>query len=263
MIWSWYYIKRLHRSDWQTEPIHIVFHIYLSSRYISHSRLEFLILRLLCHIKQSWQLIRASLWHFALLVVRLGMRIIQIDWHNLLWNWLSKGCSVILVILLWVHDVETIHSIIVSWSWCISVFCKLVFWNHRTFLFTDEHTCMTVLIALHRLRVILPYPWCRLLEIDVHSDWFDIVQRILLIKWQTEISLVLHLRPSYVLIWSLGGVMARTDIYIGITLQHICILDKSSLFRSELHVESIAFPVLLFVHLVVGVFFDQFVLILI
>jgi hypothetical protein len=71
---------------------------------------------------------------------------------------------------------------------------------------------VTIGRASHYLGAVLAHTRVRLLEINVHSDGLNIVQRVLLIEWQAEISLELHLRARHMLINSTWLVLARSHI---------------------------------------------------
>ena len=88
--------------------------------------------------------------------------------------------------------------------------------------------------------VVLAHTWVRLLEVDVNSDGLHIVQWVLLVEWQTEISLELHLWASHVLLYGARVVLARPHIDGWVSGQHLGILDESFLLRGEVRVELLA-----------------------
>ena len=70
---AWNDLERLHRADWVTEPIVVVFDVDLATWNDIHSWLELLVLRLFNNIKQSVHLVSCHLW--LLVLVRFGLSV--------------------------------------------------------------------------------------------------------------------------------------------------------------------------------------------
>ena len=110
------------------------------------------------------------------------------------------------------REIKAITDIIVTWRRLFSPLVKKLLGQHGAFLLRDKGTLAAILISFDGLRAVLTHARVRLLEVDVHGDRLDVVQRILLIEWQTEVTLVLHLWPCNVLFYGMWCVLTGADI---------------------------------------------------
>ena len=207
---SGYNLERLHRADRITEPIVVIFHIDLAALDKVHTRFELFVLGLFHDIEEAVDFVRGHLWHLVLVRVGLCVRVVQIDRDDFLGDRvLESTCSLVDVSF---SEVKTIIDVVVARS-CL--FCPLIQQftrDHGTFLLGDEGARATVLRTFDWTGAVLAYTWIRLLEVDVNSDGFHVVQRIFLVEWQTEVALILHLGSSDVLLDRVWLVLAWADI---------------------------------------------------
>lgn len=138
------------------------------------------------------------------------MWVVQVDGDDLLRNRVFEStCS---LICLPPCQVKAIANIVVARSRLFSPLLEQFLRQHGTFLLRDEGASAAVIEALDRTRAVLADARVRLLEVNVHSDRFHVVKRILLIEWQAEVTLVLHLGAWNMFLHCMRLVLARTDI---------------------------------------------------
>ena len=79
-------------------------------------------------------------------------------------------------------NIETIMSIVGARSGLKLILYDLpsVLLSSRGNTLEDVMSCLWVLLS--RIRVVLANTWILLLEVDVDCDWFDVVERVLLIE---------------------------------------------------------------------------------
>ena len=183
-------------------------------------------------------LVSCHLWLLVLVRFRLSMRVVQVDWDNLLGNRVLKGTCAF--ISLTPSEVETIADIIVTGRRLSCPLCECLRWHHGALLLRNEGRLAAVFVSLDRLRTILSHTGVRLLEVDVHSDRLHVVERILLIEWQAKVSFVLHFRASYMLLDGLRSVLPGANINTWITCEHVSILNEPLLLRCKVLIKLLA-----------------------
>ena len=114
----------------------------------------------------------------------------------------------------------------------------------------------TLIARTDRIRIVLSDARVCLLEVDIDGYGTHIVQRILLVEWQAEVTLVLHLGAWDMFLHCMWLVLARTDIDSWIMRQHVSILHETLLLRCEVLVENLAVEADHFGHLVGCVLLD-------
>ena len=254
LAWAWYDLERLHGPDRIAEPVIVVFDVDLAAWHVIQSRLELRVLRLLYDIEQSIELVGSHLWSLVLLVGGLRVWIVQVDGDDLLRNRVFEStCS---LICLPPCQVKAIANIVVARSRLFSPLIEQFLRQHGTFLLRDEGAGAAVIEALDWTRAVLADARVRLLEVNVHSDRFHVVKWILLIEWQAEVTLVLHLGAWDMFLHCMWLVLARTDIDSWIMRQHVSILHETLLLRCEVLVENLAVEADHFGHLVGCVLLD-------
>ena len=138
------------------------------------------------------------------------MWVVQVDGDDLLRDRVFEStCS---LICLPPSQVKAITNIVVARSRLFGPLLKQLLWQHGTFLLRDEGAGAAVIEALDWTRAVLADTRVRLLEVNVHSDRFHVVKGILLIEWQAEVTLVLHLGAWDMFLNCMRLVLARTDI---------------------------------------------------
>ena len=121
LAWAGYNLEWLHRADRITEPIVVIFHIDLAAWYIVHARFELFVLGLFHDIEEAVDFVGGHLWLLVLVGVWLCVRVVQIDRHNFLGDWvLESTCSLIDVSF---SEVETIIDVVVARGWLL---CSLI-----------------------------------------------------------------------------------------------------------------------------------------
>lgn len=224
---SWHDLEGFHRADRVSEPIVVVFDIDTAASHHIQPRLELLILRLLCNVEKSVDLVGAHLWPLIFFGIGLGMRVVQIDWHNLLRNWVFEGTRSFISGS--PSKVKAVLDIVVAWSRFFSALIKQFLGHETALILRLKDARAAISVALDRTGIVLSDSGVRLLEVNVDSDWLDVVQRVLLVEWQTEISLELHLWAGNMLFHGVRIVLSWPHIDVRIGCQHVGILDKSLL----------------------------------
>ena len=81
-----------------------------------------------------------------------------------------------------------------------------------------ENTTSCWYVLIDGFWVIVSYTRIRLFEINVHSNWLDVVQGVLLVEWQTELSFWIQPRHLNILLNRLGVILAGSNVDVRITL---------------------------------------------
>jgi len=161
------------------------------------------------------------------------MRVVKIDRYDLLWQGVTESSRAFISVF--PRLVEAMADIIVARSRVFAGLFKNARRNHTSGLLGDENTRVTSLaITLNLVWIILAHARISLFEVDIDGDRLDVVQRILLIEWQTEVALVLHLWRGDMIHDSVWLVLTRSHIDARVISQHIGILDEALLLASEL-----------------------------
>ena len=145
------------------------------------------------------------------------MRIIQVDCNQLLRHrCLELPRSQVPLLKL---DIEAIPILVCAWCWL-----KLLLGESPYALLLAsscgglEHTLSSWLRLLDRFRIIVANTWIRLLEVNVHRNWLDIVQWVLLVEGETELAFGVQPGNGDVLLNAFRVILARTDSNGWITL---------------------------------------------
>ena len=145
-------------------------------------------------IEKSRYFISGWFRHFMLIVLRRGMRIIEINRHNLLLDIIKELAST--SVLLLPLYIKTILWIVWARGWPHLWFSHFALFNNISARFWYENVFSTSFVQLHWHWVILTYSRCFLFEVDVDSNWLDVVKRIFFIKGKTKVALMVHVRCS-------------------------------------------------------------------
>jgi len=231
-------LEGLHGADWVSESVIVVLNIDSTTWHIIHARLKFSILRLLHYIKQSVHLVSCHLWLFVFVGFGLSVGVVEVDGDDLLRDWvLESTCA---FICLPPGQVETITNIVVARCWLLRFLLEYFLWQQGALLLRYEGARAAVIVAFDWFGAVLADTRVGLLEVNVHSDRLDIVERILLIEWQTEVTLVFHLRPGNVFFDGVWCILAWTNIDSWISSQHVRLLNETLLLRCKVLIEYLA-----------------------
>ena len=117
------------------------------------------------------------------------------------------------LILLDPLDVESILRIIRAWCWPVLSFSHLAFVNDAATRLGCENIFTTAFMKFNRLGGVLSYTWSFLFEVNVDCDGLDVVERIILVEWKTEISFMLHVWRCKMFLRQLRVIGTRTNYY--------------------------------------------------
>lgn len=145
-------------------------------------------------------------------------------------------------------EIEAVLDVVVARSRLFSSLVEDLLGHEASLVLGIEDASAAIIIAFDRRWVVLAHTRVRLLEVDVHRDRLDVVQRVLLVEWQTEVSLELHLGACDVLFDRVRVILAWTHVDVGVGRQHIGILNKPFLLRCEVRVKDLSIEADLFDH---------------
>lgn len=182
-------------------------------------------------VEKSMLLVSASFRLLLLLVFRCSVRIIQIDWHDLLLNFVLELMSAL--VLLSPLLIKTVLRIVLTRSGLCQQSLRRSLINNSTLSFTHENFFAALRVLIDCLGVVLANTRCLLFKVNVDCDGFHIVKRVVLVEGQTEIALVVHSWCFDVLLGLLRVVLARSDLDLRVDCHHIGRRLEPSLFTVE------------------------------
>lgn len=215
LAWTWHYVDWLHRSYWKSESIEISLCVNLASA-LGTIKSWLKVLLKARFIKHSMQLVSSRLWMLVFLVFWWCVRIIQVDRHNLLLDSVNELVAALVLFL--VFDIEAVLSIVLPWSRHLCKVLQLPFVDNTPHWLWHEDILRSFCVFLNYLRVILAYSWGLLFEVNVHCDRLHIVQRVVLVERQTEITFVVHARSRHMTLRLLWLVLTRSNCYAWVRL---------------------------------------------
>ena len=211
------------RQDWPSEAVVVVLDVDLASGHMAEFRRGKLVL-LECRLRDGVEVSRdvvSSRGRLALgLLVRLGVRVVQVDLDFLLFGRLSELPRAYLGSLLEL-DVEAIMPIVRARGRLQLVLDELA----RVLLAPGRHALEHVRSRRSRglwpLWVVLPDAWVRLLEVNVDRYGLHVVQRVLLVEGQTEVAFGIEPRGWHMLFDRVRVVLSRRRLNVRINRQHV------------------------------------------
>lgn len=168
-------------------------------------------------IKVPRYLVAGRTWLFSLLILSRLVRIIKMDSEYFLCHWLLELSR--LQIFFFEFDIKSISFIVRSrcrLELLLRHLANALLLSSRCGRYEDATSCWYILI--YGFWVIVSYTRIRLFEINVHGNWLDVVQGVLLVEWQTELSFWIQPRHLNILLNWLGVILARSNMDVRITL---------------------------------------------